>query len=156
VQKTEEALEELVAEPPAHQFVPTVSRAKPVTMPETECLSADLDDIGLLKNADSEFLEIMEAPDVMVALEKAHLHSGVHQFKQRGENPDISLRHHVMVLVPEIPDVPQHVQCLSPVLRDGLQETDESDLPLGGIIDVQPKMHVGDKVRKGSVSHCDS
>jgi len=154
MQQAEKALEELVAEPPAHQFVPAVPRPKPIAMSEAECLSAYLHDIGLLKDPDSEFLEIMKAPDVMVALKETHLHPGVHQIQQGGEHPDIALRDHIVVLVPKVPDVPEHVERLGPVLRDGLQETDESGLPLGGIIDVQPKMHVGDKVRKGPVSHC--
>jgi len=92
----------------------------------------------------------------MVALEKADLHSGVHQVHQSGEHTDIAFRDHIVVLVPEIPDVTQHVQCPRPVLRYGPQETDETSLPLRGVIDIKPQMDIRDKVRKGPVSHCHS
>ena len=73
MEKAEYTLEELVTESPAHQFVPFVSRPESVSVTEAEDFPSYLGDVRLLENLDTEILEIMEAPDVMVALEKADL-----------------------------------------------------------------------------------
>jgi hypothetical protein len=153
MEKAEYTLEELVTESPAHQFVPFVSRPESVSVTEAEDFPSYLGDVRLLENLDTEILEIMEAPDVMVALEKADLHPGVHQIHQGGEHPDIPFRDNIMVLVPEIPDVPKKVQGLCSILRDGLQETDETRFPVGGIVHVQAKVDIRNKVNERSVSH---
>jgi len=153
MQKAEYALEEPVAKSPTHQFVPSVPRAQTVPVSKTEGLTSYFNHIRLLKDPYSQLFEIMKAPEVVVALEKADFHAGVHQIHQRGKHTHIALRDHIMVLVPEIPDVAKQVQGLRPVLRDGSQETDETSLAVCRIIHIQSEVDIRHKVRKRSVSH---
>ena len=122
MEQAEQGLKELRAEAPAHKFVPMMAGTQPVTMPETESLPRDIHDIRLLENDDSHLLEIMIAPDVMVPLKEIHFHAIVHEVHQRSEHTHITLRHDIMILIPEIPDVTQHIERRRTVPRYRIKE----------------------------------
>ena len=153
MKQTEQTLEESVAESPPHEFVPFMSWPQPVAVTQAEGLSADLGHIRLLEHLYAQLLKIVEAPYVVVALEKADLDTGVHQVKQGREHPHIAFRNDIVVLVPEVPDVPQEVQCLRPVHRNGSQEPHKAGLPVGRVIHVQPEMDIRNKVNKRPFRH---
>ncbi len=115
MEETEQALQDAVSESPAHYLVKNMAGTETVTVAEAELLSPDLHDGRLPENADAHFLKIMVGPDIVVALEEIDLHAGIHQIQQGGENSHIALRNHIVILVPEIPDVPQHVKGLCPL-----------------------------------------
>jgi hypothetical protein len=83
----------------------------------------------------------------MVAREEIHLHSSVHQRLQGSKYTDVSFRHYIPILIPEIPHIPQHIQCCS-LLRQRLKERDKSGLPGRRIIHIQPEMNVGNEICK--------
>ena len=130
-----------------------MSRTEAVSVTETEDLAADIDDMRLLEDGDSHFLEIVVAPDVVVPLKEIDLHARVHQVHKRREYTHIALRDHIMIFIPEIPDVAQKVQCFRFILRNRLQELDETRLPCDGILDIQPEMHVRDEIGQCSFFH---
>jgi len=153
VQEAEKALEKLIAESPAHQFVQPVAWPKAVPMTQAENLSSDLRHIRLLKDFHAELLKIMEAPDVVIALKKAHFDPGIHQIQQSREHPDITFRDHVVVLVPKIPDVSKEIKSSRPVLGNRLKESHEAGLPVRRIIDIKAKMDIRHKIHEGSGCH---
>jgi len=146
MKKAEKTLKKSITESPSHQFVPFVPRPESVTMTEAECLSSYHGDIRLLENPYSKFLEIMEAPDIVVALKEINLDTRVHQINQSREHPHVAFRDDIPVLVPEIPNVSEQIQRPAPLLRNRLQEPDKTSLPVNGIIDLQAKMHIRDKI----------
>jgi len=146
MQQTKYALEKLVAESPSHQFIPFVSRPEAIAMAKAEHFAADLCDIWLLKNLYAQFLKIMEAPDVVVALKKADLDTCVHQIHQGCEHSDITFRDHIMILIPEIPDVAQKVQSLRAILGNRLQETDKAGFPVCRVVHVQSEVDIRHKI----------
>ena len=127
--------------------------AEAVTVSQAEHLAADLDPEGLRKDPHPHVLEIVIAPDVVIPGEEVHRHACIHQVHQRGKDAHAPLRDDVTVFIPEIPDVAQQVERRRPVFRDAPQETDEARLPVGGIRDIQPQMHVGNKVCQRTLLH---
>ena len=75
-----------------------------------------------------------------------YLHARVHQVLQGGENARVALGHHVPVLIPEIPDVPQQIQRLRLFRRNAFQEGRETGLPVRRTGDLEAEVDVGDEV----------
>ena len=142
MQKAEKALEEFFAETPAHKFVPEMSWTEPVTMAEAEDLASDIDDIRLLEYPDTHILKIVVTPDVVVSLEEIHLDACFHQVHQCRKHADIALRDHIMILIPEIPDVTEQVQRFGLILRNRLEKSHKPRLPVLRIFQVQAEMHI--------------
>lgn len=124
-----------------------MSRPESVSVTEAEDFPSYLGDVRLLENLDTEILEIMEAPDVMVALEKADLHPGVHQIHQGGEHPDIPFRDNILpVLIARNPRCPQEgTGTLLDPSGWTSRKLDETRFPVGGIVHVQAKVDMETK-----------
>ena len=81
----------------------------------------------------------------MVSLEEIHLHSPVHQLLKSGKDTDISLWNDVTVLIPEVPDVSEHIQGLG-FRRQRAEEVRETALSVCRIGNLQTEMDVGDEI----------
>ena len=73
-----------------------------------------------------------------------------------GENPHVTLWDQILILVPKIPNVTQHVEGEGFVLRDRFQETDEAGLPIRWIIDVQPEVDISHEINQGPFRHAEN
>ena len=145
VEHTEETANSTIAEDCLHHFVRTQAGAQTVTVSQAEKLARMLDHQGLVDDFDSHGLQIGIHPHIVIAGTDKDLHPGLEKVHQSGENPDISLRNHVSILVPEIPDVAKQIQRLGPLHRNPPQETHETSLPFDRISDFESQMNVGCK-----------
>ena len=150
MQHAEQHLKQPAMEDPAEEPVSGRNGTEPVPMPETEHLSAYGHTGRLDQLFHAQLLEIAIGPDIVVALEEIHIHSGIHEIHEGGENPRIAFRHHITVLIPEIPDIPEKIQGCSPVSRDGLQKGHEPPFPVCRVLDIKPQMDISNKVCKGT------
>jgi hypothetical protein len=130
-------------------------RSQTISMAETETLSGNLHQRRLLETDHSEFLEIRIAPDIVISLEEIHLHTPIHQLTESGEHLDISLRDHIAVFIPEIPDVTKKVQCFRLISRYLPEERDETGFTTGRIRYLQTEMYVRDEICQISWFHID-
>ena len=135
--------------------IPERHRTQAISMAETETLSGNLHQRRLLETDHSEFLEIRIAPDIVISLEEINLYSLLHQFAESGEHLDISLRDHIAVFIPEIPDVTEKVQCFRLISRYLPEERDETGFTTGRIRYLQTEMYVRDEICQISWFHID-
>jgi hypothetical protein len=116
-------------------------RTQPISVSEAETLSRNLHHTRLHKLHHSQFLKISVRPHVVVTLEEIHLHPPVHKLLKCSENPDIPLRHHILILIPEIPDITEKIDSLR-LLRKRTQEIRKATLTGFRIEDLEAEMHV--------------
>ena len=105
-------------EKPPHQLVSRIPGTKPVAMTKAEHLTSIFHHVWLLKDLHTQFLEITVTPDIMVAREEKHLHAGIHQALKSREHSHIPFRDEIPIFIPEIPNIPEHIQGYRPVLWD--------------------------------------
>ena len=115
---------------------------EPVPMTEAERLARNFDQGRLLEDADPHILKIVVAPDIVITLEEIHFHPGIHQIHKGGENPHIAFGHDIVVLIPEIPDIPEHIQRLCPLQRNRIQKGHETSLPVHRVLYIQTQMNI--------------
>jgi hypothetical protein len=120
---------------------------------QTERLAVYTDKGRLDKPDHPELFKIAVCPHIMVPLEKVHLDPCVHQVRQGGEHLHIAFRHHITILVPEIPYISEKIQCLRFSSRYGTEETHESRLTVPRISDIQAEMYIGDEKRESPILH---
>jgi len=121
VQKAEKELEDAVMKHSTEETISHGNRPQTISMSYAERLASYFHESRLLQAYHSEFLEIAVCPYIVIALEKVNLHTPVHQRSQGREHPDISLRDHIPVFIPEIPYVAEEIERLR-FLRQRVQE----------------------------------
>ena len=146
MQRGETPLEKAVVEDPAHAFVARAARSQTVAVAQAKGLGPNLHHIRLLQAPHAQLFKIVIGPDVVVALEEAHLYAGIHKGNQGRQHFHIALRHYVAVLVPEVPDIAQKIQRLRLGRVDPPQKGHEGLLPRGRVSHLEAQMDVGDKV----------
>ena len=119
---------------------------KPVPVSETETRTPDFDICRLLETDHAEFFKIMIGPDIVIALKEKDLHPGIDKSSQGRKDPDIAFRHHIPVLVPEIPDITKQIQGFRFVFRQGFEECRKTGFPVGRIAYIQAEMHVSHEI----------
>ena len=94
--------------------VPPVSLCKGVSMGQTEIFPAQPDHGRLPAfHYESKFLlKISVCPDIMVSVEKVHLHAGICQSGQCPQRSGISARDDIFIFIPEIEYVAQKINGL--------------------------------------------
>ena len=112
MEHAEQNLQKTAVEDRTYAAIAERNRTKAVAMSKTETFPADLHQGWLLQTCHPELLEIAVGPDVVIAREEIHLHTSVKKFLDRSKHPDISLRHHITILIPEIPYVTEHIHRL--------------------------------------------
>lgn len=146
---TEKLLEETAVEYRMNHPAARRNRTETVAMPEAESAAIYLDQRRLAELLHAQTFEITVGPYVVVAREEEDLHSPVHQRLQSCEDTEIAFRDDIPVFIPEIPDVSEHIECVS-LLRKRIQERDETSFPGCRIIHIQPEMNVGNEICKFS------
>ena len=132
MQHAEQHLKNAVMEDCAEESVTTRNRSQTITMSETEFLSCNLYYCRLCHTDHSKFLKIRIRPHIVVALKEIHLDSPVHQVLESRKHADISLRHHITILVPEIPNVSEKVQSPS-ILRQTAEKIHKTGFTTGRV-----------------------
>ena len=152
MEKAEKELRHTVVEKPAQKTVSERNRAQTVAMTETEHTPADLDLIRLLKLLHAKLLEIAVCPHVVISLKEIHLHPPVHKILKSGKNTDIPFRHHIPVLIPEIPYVAKQIKSLR-ILGKRTQEAGKTPLAVRRVIDLETEMDIRDKICIAALFH---
>lgn len=115
-------------------------------MSYTEFLPADLHQMRLTYLFHAQLLEVGVGPHIVVARAEIHIHPGGNEILDGRKDTRISLRNHIPVFIPEIPDVPKQKEIFGPVGRNLPQEFDKTLLAGRRIIDIQSQVHVGSEV----------
>ena len=106
-----------------------------VAVCEVEDLVGEFEGEGLPVHDEAAFpLEVVVGPDVVVACEEMHLHSEVGELAEFAEEACVSLRHDVLVLVPEVEHVAEEVYG-SGLFLDGVEEAHEPPLLCARMLD---------------------
>lgn len=108
----EQPLGDPAAENSLHALVDMHSGAESITMSQHETFARMRDKFRAMMNFDPKALEIAIAPDVVVSAEEMDLDSPGDQRLKRREHTGITGRHHIPVLIPEIPDVAKKINSL--------------------------------------------
>lgn len=99
--------------------------------------------------------EIVEKPHVVIAGEPAYFHSTVGEFGEFSEEPDVSTRHHILVLIPIVENIAKQIN-LGSIVLDGIEEIHQAHLMLTLVGDVTcTKVCVGYEINffhDGSIS----
>ena len=132
----ETAMEDAADDPVSERHIP-----QSVTMTETEFHAGNINHTRLFEAFHAELLEVAVGPDVVVSGEEIHIHTTVHELLQGSENPYISFRNDITVLIPEIPNVAEEVDRRG-VFRQGTQEVGETALACGGVGHLKAQMDV--------------
>ena len=148
----EETLSQTVMEEPAKETVSERNRAQTVSVPQTETLAPYLDQSRLNKLLHTQLLEIAVCPYIVVSLEEIHLHSPVHKILKSGKYTDIPFRHHIPVLIPEIPYVAKQIKSLR-ILGKRTQEAGKAPLAVRRVIDLKTEMDIRDKICTAALFH---
>ena len=133
----EEGLQDAVVKDGAQQPVAERTRAETVAVAETEGAAANGGDVGLRENLYPQGFEVGICPHVVVALEEIQSDPGIPQVHKGGEYPHIALGHHVPVFIPEVPDVPEHIETFRFGGGNRTQEVHETGFPRGRVLVVQ-------------------
>ena len=89
-----------------------------VAMSKQEYLVAQLDGYRFgMHNHSTLLLEIILAPHIVVTREEVHLDAHVCQFANLAKDSGVPLRHHILVLVPEVEDIAQEIDGLRLILN---------------------------------------
>ena len=146
VQGGEKHLRPMLAEDSFHEFVPVVAGAQAVSVAQAEAFAAYLHHMRLLQLDHAQLLEVVEGPEVVVALEEVHFYAGVNEVRDGPQHADAALGHHVAVFVPEVEDVAQQVQGLGFRRVYALEKLGEFAFALRRVSRREAQMHVGRKV----------
>lgn len=152
MEKTEKELRHTAVEKPAQKTVSERNRTQTVAMTETEHTPVDLDLIRLLELLHAKFLEIAVCPHVMIPLKEIYLHPPVHKILKSGKYTDIPFRHHIPVLIPEIPYVAKQIKSLR-ILGKRTQEAGKAPLAVRRVIDLETEMDIRDKICIAALFH---
>ena len=95
---------------------------------------------------DTEALEITVTPDVVIATEEMDGHAIGYQGLKRCEYTGVTSRHYIPVLIPEIPDVAEKIECLRSFRRQRLKETGKRVLTRTRIAHVKSQMDIRKEV----------
>ena len=110
MQGAEEPLERAAVEDAGEDAVAARNGSEAVAVAEAEDLAGNGRDIGLLKSLHAERLEVGVAPDIVVAAKKIDIYTPVNEVDDCSKNPSITSWDNIAVLIPEVPDVPEHVE----------------------------------------------
>ena len=126
MQGGEEALHRVAVEQHAQHLEARVRVAQTVAVGQVELLTADFGGQRLAMQDDAALpLQVVAAPDVVVADEEVHLHPEVRQFGHLAQEARVALGHDGLEFVPEVEHVAQQVDggCL---VLDAVQESDQA------------------------------
>ncbi len=143
---TEEPLGHAAAENSLHAFVDMHPRAEAVTMGKHERPSGMDYTLRTMMNLDTHALEIMIAPDVMVAAEEMHLDTTGNKRLESSEYAGIPGRNDITVFIPEIPDIAKHVKSLGFLFRDRFEKAHKPVLPCTRVAHVESQMDIRKEV----------
>jgi hypothetical protein len=142
---TEQYLRQTVMEESAKETISERYRTQTVAVSETEVLVADTGQSRLLQLDHTKLLKIPVGPDVVIAFKKVHLHTSIHESLQSCQHPNIALRDHISVFIPEIPDISQEIQCFR-LFGKRSEEVCKTTFPTCRIRNLKTQMNIGDKV----------
>ena len=109
----------------SQQLESRIRVAQSVAVCQVELLAVDFGSQRLTVQDDAAFLlEVIAAPDVVVADEEVHFHAEVRQLGQFAQEARVAFGHDGLEFVPEVEHVAQQVDGRSLVL-DAVQEADQ-------------------------------
>ncbi len=141
VQEAEKELGRTVMEESPQEAVSIRDRAEAVTVAEAEGFAGDFHKIRLLEFLHPEFLKIGIGPYIVVALEEIYLDSPVHKGLKGRKDTDITLRNNVLIFIPEVPDVTEHIQRLR-FGRQRVKEVRKTALTIGRVCNLETEMDI--------------
>ena len=145
MQSAEEPLERAAVEDAGEDGVAARNGSEAVAVAEAEDLAGNGRDIGLLKSLHAERLEVGVAPDIVVAAKEIDVHPAVDEVDDCSKNPSITSWDNIAVLIPKVPDVPEHVEAFR-LRRQRFQKAHEARLPVLRVQNVTAEVHVGDEI----------